>query len=139
MTTSTCAEVGNFLGNGLHQKRAPGFFSVILDFLSISGSLVTIIDTPGFGDDLVNEEKTIDELVDVLKNQVKFVHVFVIAFNGESPRMTFSLKSMIRLFEKMFGNLFWQNSLFEVTRWHFDPRSQKNRVSSASPSTFWRP
>ena len=53
VTTSTCAEVGNFLGNGLHQKRAPGFFSVILDFLSISGSLVTIIDTPGFGDDLV--------------------------------------------------------------------------------------
>jgi hypothetical protein len=46
--------------------------------------------------------------------QVKFVHVFVIAFNGESPRMTFSLKSMIRLFEKMFGNAFWSNAIFEV-------------------------
>ena len=48
-----------------------------------------MIDTPGFGDDLENEERTIDELVDVLKNQVKFVHAFIIAFNGESPRMTF--------------------------------------------------
>ncbi len=46
--------------------------------------------------------------------QVKYVHAFVIAFNGESPRMTFSLKSMIRLFEKMFGNAFWSNAIFEV-------------------------
>ena len=29
-----------------------------------------MIDTPGFGDDLENEERTIDELVDVLKNKV---------------------------------------------------------------------
>lgn len=98
---------------------------------------MTIIDTPGFGDDLANEEKTIDELVDVLKNQVKFVHVFVIAFNGESPRMTFSLKSMIRLFEKMFGNLFWNNALFEVTRWHFDARSAKNRQERGESEQKW--
>ena len=50
---------------------------------------MTIIDTPGFGDDLENEARTIDELVNVLKNEVKFVHGFVIAFNGQSPRMTF--------------------------------------------------
>ena len=106
MTSQTCAEVGNYLGNGAQ---------------------VTIIDTPGFGDDLENEEQTIDELVDVLKNQVKFVHVFVLAFNGESPRMTLAFKSMIRLFEKMFGSLFWKNAVFEVTRWHFDPRSEANR------------
>ena len=32
--------------------------------------MFTMIDTPGFGDDLENEERTIDELVDVLKNKV---------------------------------------------------------------------
>ena len=42
--------------------------------------MVTIIDTPGFGDDIENEQNTIEELVDVLKNKVKFVHVFVLAF-----------------------------------------------------------
>ena len=30
------------------------------------------IDTPGFGDDIANEQITIDELVDVLKNKVKY-------------------------------------------------------------------
>ncbi len=116
-----------------------------------------MIDTPGFGDDLENEERTIDELVNVLKNEVKFVHVFIIAFNGESPRMTFryhhqkrsrfflneiffslSLKSMIRLFEKMFGNLFWSNVIFEVTRWHFDERSERNREERDESEGGWQ-
>ena len=46
----------------------------------------------------------------------RFVHTFIIVFNGESPRMTLSLKSMIRLFEKMFGNQFWKNVIIGVTR-----------------------
>jgi len=64
---------------------------VIVDFLSKLnltrtsleiGPRFTMIDTPGFGDDLVNEERTIDELVDVLKNKVSsffcvnFQHLF---------------------------------------------------------------
>ena len=39
---------------------------------NISEERVTIIDTPGFGDELDKEEKTIDDLVDVLKNEVKY-------------------------------------------------------------------
>ena len=31
-----------------------------------------MIDTPGFGDDLQKEERTIDALVDVLKNDVRY-------------------------------------------------------------------
>ena len=100
--------------------------------------MVTVIDTPGFGDSLENEENTIDELVDVLKNRVKHVHVFVIAFNGQSPRLTFSLKSMIRLFEKMFGNLFWNNVIFEVTKWHFDENSIQIRQSQGESEEKWQ-
>ena len=100
--------------------------------------MVTVIDTPGFGDSLENEENTIDELVDILKNRVKHVHVFVIAFNGQSPRLTFSLKSMIRLFEKMFGNLFWNNVIFEVTKWHFDENSVQIRQSQGESEEKWQ-
>ena len=107
-------------------------------FISFSGPEVTIIDTPGFGDDIENEQQTIEELVDVLKNQIKFVHVFVLAFNGESPRMTFALESMISLFEKMFGNQFWENTLFEVTRWHFDTRSERNRQEKGQSEEKWQ-
>ena len=46
-----------------------------LRFLA-TGSMFTMIDTPGFGDDLENEERTIDELVDVLKNKVARIFFF---------------------------------------------------------------
>ena len=58
-----------------------------IHYFNFLGTKVTVIDTPGFGDDIENEEQTIEELVDVLKNQIRFVHVFIIAFNGESPRL----------------------------------------------------
>ena len=51
-------------------------------FENISGERVTIIDTPGFGDELDKEEKTIDDLVDVLKNEVKYdIHQLTNIFN----------------------------------------------------------
>ena len=42
----------------------------------------------GFGDDLLKEEKTIENLVNTLKNEVKYVHLFVIAFRQQDNRYT---------------------------------------------------
>jgi len=42
-----------------------------------------VIDTPGFGNDLVEEEKTIESLVNILKDEIKFIHAFVIAFKQQ--------------------------------------------------------
>ena len=39
----------------------------------------------------------------------------MIAVNGETPQMTETLKIIFTLFEKMFGNAFWANTIFEVT------------------------
>ena len=74
----------------------------------------------------------------VLKNQVKHVHVFVLTFNGQDPRLSLSLKTMIRLFVKMFGDHFWKNAIFEVTRWGFDPRSINNRLSKGESEEKWK-
>ena len=74
----------------------------------------------------------------VLKNQVKHVHVFVLTFNGQDPRLSLSLKTMIRLFVKMFGDHFWKNAIFEVTRWGFDPRSINNRISKGESEEKWK-
>ena len=45
---------------------------------------------------------------------------------------------MIRLFEKMFGNAFWQNVVLEVTRWHYDDRSLKNRKERGETEEEWQ-
>ena len=40
--------------------------------------------------------------------------MFVIAFKQTDTRMTYALRSMISLFEKMFGDGFWDNAILEV-------------------------
>ncbi len=37
----------------------------------------------GFGNNLVEEEKTIESLVNVLKDEIKFIHAFVICFKQQ--------------------------------------------------------
>ncbi len=76
VTKATCADQGHFLGNASNPR-------------------FTVIDTPGFGNNLVEEEKTIENLVNILKDEIKFVHAFVICFKQSDNRMTHSLRSMI--------------------------------------------
>ena len=106
---------------------------------SSSGSEFTVIDTPGFGDKLVEEEKTIESLVTTLRDKIRYVHVFVIAFRQTDNRMTNSLRSMISLFEKMFGDQFWNNAILEATHWNHDEESERRRGRSEPALTrqFW--
>ena len=103
VTKATCADTGHWLGD-------------------LASPLVTVVDTPGFGSDLIQEQQTIENLVETLKNDIQYVHAFVIAFKQSDNRLTASLHSMISLFEKMFGTKFWQNTILEATHWHWDQR-----------------
>ena len=120
ITKDTCADQGYWLGDN-------------------SAEMVTVIDTPGFGDTLVKEEKTIENLVTTLRDEIKFVHVFVIAFKQTDNRMTQSLRSMIALFEKMFGKKFWNNAILEATHWNHGEDALRIRNKSRRPLTeqFW--
>merc|ERR1719228_2300454 len=89
ITKDTCADTGYWMGD---TGEGPSF---------------TVIDTPGFGDKLLEEEKTIESLVTTLRDEIKYIHVFVIAFKQTDNRMTNYWRSMISLFEKMFGDGFW--------------------------------
>ena len=59
---------------------------------NITKPIFTVVDTPGFGNDLVEEEATIDSLVNVLKDEIKYVHAFIICFKQSDNRMTHSLR-----------------------------------------------
>ncbi len=120
VTKKTCPDEGHWLGN-------------------YSAPMFTVIDTPGFGNNLVEEEKTIESLVNVLKDEIKFIHAFVIAFKQQDNRMTHSLRSMIGLFQKMFGDEFWENAILEATHWNYHPKNEALRRSSSPPivETWW--
>ena len=122
ITKDTCADQGYWMGDTSNQE-------------------LTVVDTPGFGDRLVEEEeKTIENLVTMLRDEIKYVHVFIIAFKQNENRMTNSLRSMISLFEKMFGKHFWDNAILEATHWNHGEDATRIRNDSNPPLTqkFWK-
>ena len=107
-TKATCALQGHWLGNSTKPK-------------------VTIIDTPGFGDVPEEDEKTIKGLVGWLKNEIRFVDVFMIAIPKSENRLTNSMREMLELFQQMFGDEFWINTILVATMWSYDQRSIDRR------------
>lgn len=120
VTKKTCQEQAHYLGD----PTMPVF---------------TIIDTPGFGNDLIEEERTIEDLVNILKDEIKYIHAFVIAFKQQDNRMTASLRSMIGLFQKMFGDRFWENAILEATHWNFHEHAveMRNRSNPRLTEDWW--
>ena len=73
VTKKTCHDTGRFLNSTSHDN-------------------ITVIDTPGFGNNLAEEESTINSLVNVLKDEIKYVHAFIICFKQNDNRMHNSLR-----------------------------------------------
>ena len=84
------------------------------------------------------EEKTIKDLVNKLKYEIKWVHVFMLAFDGNNPRLTNSLKDMIRTFEEMFGDYFWRNVVFIVTKWGYSDDAIRKRKENGDSEESWQ-
>ena len=71
--------------------------------------MFSVIDTIGFDDPSNDTDANIiSELVLRLKNSCDHVNLFIIAVNGQNPRLDSSLIGMIRIFEGMFGESFWR-------------------------------
>ena len=57
------------------------------------------MDTPGFGDSDNDDNNLINEMVDVLKNEVKTANGFVLLFKGNDERFDAKAQQMLREFE----------------------------------------
>jgi len=82
---------------------------------------VTVIDTPGFGEDAANEKDTIDGIFFKAKKEIKFIHAFVLVIKRDTTRFKKSMKDMLKIFEAMFGEDVWKNTILEFTFWSFNP------------------
>ena len=112
--TKKCIDTGHYLGKPSNPR-------------------VTIIDTPGFGDDNFEaEEAILDELVYFLRGRVKFINAFMIVINGHilrpgTPRLNRQMRTVLSLLTKMFGDDLWNNAILQFSYYDFDERYADQR------------
>ena len=89
------------------------------------------IDTIGSDDPDKNDDaRIIGELVTRLKHRCDFVNLFIIAVNGQNPRLDGSLLGMIKIFEEIFGEAFWKQVVVLFTRMPMDGKSKRRRAKN---------
>merc|ERR1711892_1486226 len=99
-----------------------------VNFNANVGRPISLIDTIGFDDPKKDKDADIiGELVHQLKNNCDYVNLFMIAVNGQNPRLDGALMGMIRIFEGMFGQEFWKQTVIVFTRIPMDVNSVKKR------------
>eukprot|EP00092_Neocalanus_flemingeri_P001711 GFUD01001826.1.p1 GENE.GFUD01001826.1~~GFUD01001826.1.p1 ORF type:complete len:413 (-),score=166.86 GFUD01001826.1:124-1362(-) len=116
VTREVCAHTGHWLGHGRE---------------------VTVVDTPGFGNSLEEEEAGIEQLVDFLKDDLQFVNVFILTFKESDKRLTLGLQSMMKLLGRMFGSKLWSAAILSATHWGYDTRRVSIRNTSGYGEEDW--
>eukprot|EP00026_Physarum_polycephalum_P010982 Phypoly_transcript_11171.p1 GENE.Phypoly_transcript_11171~~Phypoly_transcript_11171.p1 ORF type:complete len:380 (+),score=49.83 Phypoly_transcript_11171:45-1184(+) len=91
-----------------------------------SGQKTMIVDTPGHGDSAGRDTEHIRAMVESLKS-IQYASVFVILFNGQSPRYDESLQSMLKTVVQIFGPEFFKHTILAFSRWGFDAVSKAQR------------
>ena len=99
------------------------------NFCGVPSKPLSIIDTIGFDDPTKDHDaKIIADLVLQLQQNCDYVNTFVMAVNGQNPRLDGSLLQMIKIFEKMFTSKFLDQVVVVFTRLHMDQSSIERRL-----------
>lgn len=118
VTKTTCADKAHWMGN----SSAPRF---------------TVVDTPGFGEAIREENVHVENMVSRFKNDLEYIHVFIILFKQTDNRMTLALWNMLNMFQTMFGPDFWRNAILEATHWSYSPRLTRIREDGGMTEDIW--
>lgn len=89
--------------------------------------MVRCVDTPGLGDTKGRDVQNVGGVMEVLRNRVTNVHVFLAFFNAEEPKLNFHLKEMLLTFKDSLGQDFLLNTMVCFTHWKYDRKAMLKR------------
>ena len=88
-----------------------------------TGSLCSIVDTPGMNDSQGRDVEYIKQIVDFLK-EGKAVDTFLLVRNGNNLRMDKPFKDMLKIFEIVFGESFWSNVAMSISNTRYEEEEE---------------
>ena len=77
------------------------------------------MDTPGFGDSSGDDNKLIQEMMDILDSELGSANTIVLAIDGSTPRFTSGLQDMLTQMSSIFGQTWWKFMMIGVTKWKY--------------------
>jgi len=92
------------------------------------GKCVTIIDTPGVLDFSDRDYEHAMEIVNVIKNDIKTIDVFLVLFDGSKPRFQRPVVELLKLYESMFSSDIWRSTITQFGFWKHDEDSVEERL-----------
>ena len=92
------------------------------------GRCVTIIDTPGVLDFSDEDYTNAMEIVKVIKHDIKIIDIFLLLFDGSTPRFQKPFVQVLKLYQSMFSPDIWKNTITEFTFWKHDEDSVEERL-----------
>jgi len=76
-------------------------------------------------------------MVNRFKNDLQYIHVFIILFKQTDNRMASALWNMLNMFQSMFGPQFWRNAILEATHWSYSPYLTRIREEGGMTEAIW--
>ena len=92
------------------------------------GKCITIIDTPGVLDFSDRDYEHAMDIVNVVKNDIKTIDVFLLLFDGSKPRFQRPVVELLKLYESMFSSDIWRNTITQFGFWKHDIDSVEERM-----------
>ena len=91
--------------------------------------LITIIDTPGTGDDQGRDCEHGIALAKGVKRIGK-IDAFMVLLNGQKARFSEPLQEQMKMYQNIFGKEIWDNTIIEFTYWSHNGRDIRKRKKS---------
>ena len=85
-----------------------------VNFLGDKDKPIILVDTIGLDDPGKNDRT--DVIAKVIKEKIDHVDTFVIAVNGQNPRLDASLLRMLKIFGEAFTEAFWEHVVVVFTQ-----------------------
>merc|ERR1719312_1903315 len=104
-----------------------------------NGQNCTVVDTPGFADSDNEDEKLIEEMMNVLANTIDHADTLLLLLKGDTTRFNDGLQKMLKRMTVMFGQDWWNFLVIGVSFWPFDQNSIDDRNEKCDPDYPYYP